>query len=62
MLLKAVDIHMKNAHMITYYHVPVHAREVSPKVARSVGRGNFHCIDQNRITLKDKREEENNEQ
>lgn len=37
-------------------NVPVHAREVSPKVACSVSRTDFHCIDKNWITLEIKGE------
>lgn len=37
---------------IVYQYVPVHARDVSPEVARSVSRTDLHCVDKNRITLK----------
>ncbi len=45
-----------------FKYVPVHAREVSPKVARSVSRTDFHCIDKNWITLEKKKENTHNEQ
>ena len=32
--------------------VPVHARQVPPEVARSMGRGHFDSIDHDRVTLK----------
>ena len=35
--------------------LPVHAREVSPEVARSVSRTDFHCVDKNWITLREKK-------
>lgn len=38
--------------VIMYQCVPVHAREVTPEVTCSVSWTDFHCVDENRITLK----------
>lgn len=37
--------------MTVYSYVPVHAREVSPKVTRPVSGTDFNCIDKNGIAL-----------
>lgn len=51
LVLKGENTH-EAMKVIVYQCVPVHAREVTPEVTCSVSRTDFHCIDENRITLK----------